>query len=125
MERVLNAIYKRVRKGMDYRSYVDLKDFCREVMKTDTLLARKYLILLSDRIEQVMPMLPSGEVGSFFELHHDVVLLGAPHSFHLYLLALEWHREPERKFYPPRRRVLRVLVNDLQDLADQTLIVFK
>lgn len=121
MERVLNAIYKRVRKGMDYRSYVDLKDFCREVMKTDTLLARKYLILLSDRIEQVMPMLPSGEVGSFFELHHDVVLLGAPHSFHLYLLALEWHREPERKFYPPRRRVLRVLVNDLQDLADRKL----
>ena len=46
MERVLKAIYKRVRKGMDYRSYVDLKDFCREVMKTDTLLARKYLILL-------------------------------------------------------------------------------
>ena len=121
MERVLKAIYGQVRSGKDYRSYVDLKDFCREVMKTDIPLAIKYLSLLSDRIEQVMPMLPFEEMGSFFELHHDVVLLGAPHSFHLYLLAVEWKRDPDRKFYPPRRRVLKVLVDDLQDLADGKL----
>ena len=121
MERVLKAIYGQVRSGKDYRSYVDLKDFCREVMKTDIPLAIKYLSLLSDRIEQVMPTLPFEEMGSFFELHHDVVLLGAPHSFHLYLLAVEWKRDPDRKFYPPRRRVLKVLVDDLQDLADGKL----
>ena len=50
MERVLKAIYGKVRSGADYRSYVDLKDFCREVMKTDIHLAVKYLSLLSDRI---------------------------------------------------------------------------
>lgn len=121
MERVLKAIYGQVRSGKDYRSYVDLKDFCREVMKTDIPLAIKYLSLLSDRIEQVMPTLPFEEMGGFFELHHDVVLLGAPHSFHLYLLAVEWKRDPDRKFYPPRRRVLKVLVDDLQDLADGKL----
>ena len=121
MERVLKAIYGQVRSGKDYRSYVDLKDFCREVMKTDIPLAIKYLSLLSDRIEQVMPTLSFEEMGSFFELHHDVVLLGAPHSFHLYLLAVEWKRDPDRKFYPPRRRVLKVLVDDLQDLADGKL----
>ena len=121
MERVLKAIYEQVRNGKDYRSYVDLKDFCREVMKTDIPLAIKYLSLLSDRIEQVIPTLPLEEMSSFFELHHDVVLLGAPHSFHLYLLAVEWRRDPSRKFYQPRRRVLRVLVDDLQDLADHKL----
>ena len=121
MERVLKAIYGQVRSGKDYRSYVDLKDFCREVMKTNIPLAIKYLSLLSDRIEQVMSTLPFEEMGSFFELHHDVVLLGAPHSFHLYLLAVEWKRDPDRKFYPPRRRVLKVLVDDLQDLADGKL----
>ena len=121
MERVLKAIYGQVRSGKDYRSYVDLKDFCREVMKTDIPLAIKYLSLLSDRIERVMPTLSFEEMGSFFELHHDVVLLGAPHSFHLYLLAVEWKRDPDRKFYPPRRRVLKVLVDDLQDLADGKL----
>lgn len=121
MERVLKAIYGQVRSGKDYRSYVDLKDFCREVMKTNIPLAIKYLSLLSDRIEQVIPTLPFEEMGSFFELHHDVVLLGAPHSFHLYLLAVEWRRDPDRKFYPPRRRVLKTLVDDLQDLADHKL----
>ena len=121
MKRVLEAIYATVRNSTDLRSYVDLKDFCREVMKTDTALAVRYLLLLSDRIEQVMPGLPSEDMGKFFELHHEVVLLGAPHSFHLYLLALEWRRDPERKFYPPRRGVLRVLVDDLQDLAEHKL----
>lgn len=121
MERVLKAIYEQVRSGADHRSYVDLKDFCREVMKTDVPVAIKYLSLLSDRIEQVMPTLPAAEMGSFFGLHHEVVLLGAPHNFHLYLLAVEWKRDPDRKFYPPRRRVLKTLVDDLQDLADGKL----
>lgn len=121
MERVLKSIYTQVSRGADYRTYVDLKDFCREVMKTDIPLAIEYLLLLSDRIEQIIPTLPLEEMGSFFELHHEVVLLGAKHNFHLYLLALEWRRDPERKFYPPRRKVLRVLVDDLQDLADHKL----
>lgn len=121
MERVLKAIYGQVRSGKDYRSYVDLKDFCREVMKTDIPLAIKYLSLLSDRIEQVIPTLPVTEMGQFFELHHEVVLLGAKDNFHLYLLAVEWRKDPSRKFYPPRRRVLKTLVDDLQDLADHKL----
>lgn len=121
MERVLKAIYGQVRSGKDYRSYVDLKDFCREVMKTDIPLAIKYLSLLSNRIEQVIPTLPVTEMGQYFELHHEVVLLGAKDNFHLYLLAVEWRKDPSRKFYPPRRRVLKTLVDDLQDLADGKL----
>ena len=35
-----------------------------------------------------------------------------------YLIYLEWRREPEKKFYLPRRRVLRPVVEDLQDLYD-------
>lgn len=121
MERVLKAIYGQVRSGKDYRSYVDLKDFCREVMKTDIPLAIKYLSQLSNRIEQVIPTLPVTEMGQYFELHHEVVLLGAKDNFHLYLLAVEWRKDPSRKFYPPRRRVLKTLVDDLQDLADHKL----
>lgn len=33
-----------------------------------------------------------------------------------YCIYLEWDREPEKKFYQPRRKVLKVLVDDLQDL---------
>lgn len=36
--------------------------------------------------------------------------------FDSYCIYLEWDREPERKFYQPRRKVLKVLADDLQDL---------
>ena len=38
-----------------------------------------------------------------------------------YLIYLEWKREPERRFYLPRRSVLKTIVNDLQDLYDGRL----
>ena len=121
MRNVLSAIYKVVESGTDIRAYTDLCDFCEETMKTNVSLGVEYLLLLSDRIEAVIPKVSAREMVDLFSLHHRVVLLGAPHSFHLYLLAVEWGRDPSRKFYPPRRRVLKVLVDDLQDLADGKL----
>ena len=119
MRDILNAIYKQVSKGTDYQTYTDLKDMCREAMKTDIPLGMEYLNLLSDRIEAIMPSLTELEdLRQMYALHKSVLLLGAPHSFHMYLLYVEWGRSPEKKFYPPRRKVLKTLVDDLQDLAD-------
>lgn len=42
-------------------------------------------------------------------------------NFDSYCIALEWHRDPEKRFYLPRRAVLKVLVDDLQDLFDGNL----
>lgn len=42
-------------------------------------------------------------------------------NFDSYCIALEWNREPEKRFYLPRRHVLKVLVDDLQDLFDGKL----
>lgn len=41
--------------------------------------------------------------------------------FDSYCIYLEWDREPEKKFYMPRRKVLKVLADDLQDLADRKI----
>lgn len=38
-----------------------------------------------------------------------------------YCIALEWYRSPEKRFYLPRRDVLKPLVDDLQDLLDGKL----
>lgn len=48
-------------------------------------------------------------------------LYEARDKFDSYCIYLEWDREPEKKFYMPRRRVLRVLAEDLQDLADRKI----
>lgn len=42
--------------------------------------------------------------------------MNARTNFDDYLIALEWKREPEKKFYLPRRKVLKTLVDDLQAL---------
>lgn len=41
--------------------------------------------------------------------------------FDSYLIFLEWNRAPASRFYLPRRRVLKTLVDDLQDLADRVI----
>lgn len=59
--------------------------------------------------------------GKFFEIYEKTLLLAAPYDFDSYLRYLEKNREPEKRFYLPRRRVLKTLVDDLQDLADGKL----
>lgn len=56
-----------------------------------------------------------------FALNKRATLFDAPYDFDAYLIYLEWNRAPEKKFYAPRRHVLRPLVNDLQDLLDGRL----
>ena len=122
MRKVLDAIYKQVKSGTDYRTFVDLRDFCRETMKSDIPLGVEYLVKLSDRIEQVIPHIQKIEkLKEMYQLHKSVLLLGAPHSFHLFLLYMEWNREPAKKFYPPRKKMLRQVVDALQELADGRL----
>ena len=122
MKLLLEKIFQETKKSHSIRAMTDLKDMCRECMKTDTTLATEYLVKLSDEIENTIGQSADIEVLlPMFELHRKVVFLAAPYSFHCYLLALEWNRPPERKFYPPRRKVLKTLVDDLQDLADKRL----
>ena len=44
--------------------------------------------------------------------------------FHYFLIAMEWNREPEHRFYEPRMKVLKEVVQDLQDLADGKLEIY-
>ena len=122
MKKVLDAIYNQVESGTDYQAYVDLRNFCQETMKSDIPLGVEYLVKLSDRIESVIPKIHKIEkLKEMYQLHKSVLLLGAPHSFHLFLLYMEWNREPSKKFYPPRKKMLRQVVDALQELADGQL----
>lgn len=41
--------------------------------------------------------------------------------FESYMIALEWNREPEKRFYLPRRESLKEAVDGIQDLLDDRL----
>lgn len=48
----------------------------------------------------------------------DTYLLRAYNNLHDYLIYLEWNRDKDKKFYLPRSKVLRVVVDNLQDLEE-------
>ena len=122
MELILFTILEKLKNTPTLQAFNDLYYMCLETKKTDVHLATKYLMLLSDECERVIA---SGtmdkDIKELFALHKKVLLAGAEHSFHLFLLYLEWNREPEKKFYPPRRKVLKQVVDALQELEDDNL----
>lgn len=59
---------------------------------------------------------------TMYELLHKTYIFGARHGqFEDYMIALEWNREPEKRFYLPRREALKQAVDAIQDLLDDRL----
>lgn len=57
----------------------------------------------------------------FYELYKRSLLFLAPHDFDSFLIYVEMNRAPEKRFYMPRRKVLKVVADDLQALEDGEL----
>lgn len=120
MEDLLSVIYSQL--GSEYQPYQDLYDMCRDTFDTNRPRAVQYLKLLSEAIEKkIETSTDNNLLVKLYDLHRKVLLKAAVDDFDSYLLYVEWDREPDKKFYPPRRKVLKQVVDALQDLADQKL----
>ena len=60
-------------------------------------------------------------MGEFNQINKKSLLMDAKDDLDSYLQYLEYEREPGKRFYLPRRHVLRPLVKDLQGLEDGEL----
>jgi predicted phage terminase large subunit-like protein len=56
-----------------------------------------------------------------FELNKKALLFDSPYDFDAYLQYLEMDRKPEERFYLPRRRVMKRIVDAMQRLVDGDL----
>lgn len=123
MRQLLETIYEKVRVDRSYRPMEDLYYMSKEAMKTDIALGVEFLKLLSAECERAIQnrSLSIGQIRQIFDLHRRVCLTAAPYDFDCYLLYVEWNRDPDKKFYPPRRKVLKQVVDALQELADDKL----
>ena len=123
MKDLILKIAKKTKKTPSIQGYTDWKDVCREILKTDVPLAVDCLLELSSELEKSIldSSWSDDDVRTIYGLHKKVLLLAAPYHFESYLLYLENQREPEKKFYPPRRKVLKQVVDALQELADDKL----
>ncbi len=108
--------------GDEIQPYQDLCDICKEGIKNEESEAVRYIISLSERIEDKIKQTDDEDfIKSLFELHKEVLRVAGYYHFESYLLYVEWDREPSKKFYPPRRKVLKQVVDALQDLEDDKL----
>ena len=120
-----SAIALRIEKSAyDYVPYEDYYNVGREVFKSDREYGLNMLRWLSEKILVGMDDVVRKDVvlgRKLMVLHRRVLLTAAPHDFDSYLQYVEWDREPSKKFYMPRRKVLKQVVDALQDLEDDKL----
>lgn len=57
----------------------------------------------------------------FYALNKKALLFDAPYDFDCFLRYLEWDRDPDKRFYLPRRNVLLPIVQAFQLVADGKL----
>lgn len=57
-------------------------------------------------------------VAEFYNLHKEAYLFDAPHDFESFLIYVEWDREPSKRFYLPRRKQFKSVVDALQEMEE-------
>ena len=100
-----------------FQNYDDLYGLCYDEPEKE----RDTLIWLWKRVNKAMTICDDDDVSAFEDLQKRVLTRVAPYDFDSYLIALEWNREPEERFYLPRRRTLKQLADAIQELAEDKL----
>lgn len=123
MRELLEKIFGEIKRDpYELDTYKDLYYMCIETMKTDRELGVEYLRRFSAFIEEnIVEFDDESDLKEIYRLHRRVLLAAAPYDFDSYLLYLEWEREPYKKFYVPRRKVLKPLVQAMQDMIDDKI----
>ncbi|MGN0558364.1 MAG: LAGLIDADG family homing endonuclease, partial [Acutalibacteraceae bacterium] len=107
------------KKPSDITAYNDLFSLCRNIEGENFELSHRTNGQLKTLVGKAMKSTDS--VSELFSVYKKCLLFDAPHSFDSYLLYLEINRKPNERFYQPRRKVLKQVVDALQELADDKL----
>lgn len=101
-----------------YNHLCDLLDMAILVYQEDET-DLDYCLKITKYIKELIPNLPPTQ--ELNNLYWRAILFEAPNIFESFLLYMERNRKPKKRFYFPRRRTLKIVVNDLQDLEDGKL----
>lgn len=118
---LIGRIKKRIKaKPKDIAAYEDLFQVCRSAEETNFDLAHKTNRELRGLVTDAMRV-KGADYNALFGVYKRSLLFDAPHYLDCYLLYVELNRAPEARFYQPRRKVLKQVVDALQDLTDDKL----
>lgn len=113
------------KRGLDdVETLADYVDACGLLYKTDRETAAPKLMRAGEIADNNTAALAKADIelaGKFYEIKKRICLLLARDYFEYYLLYVEWDRPPKKRFYPPRRRALKPLVDALQELEEKKI----
>ena len=115
MGELTEAVIKFINIG-DYKSAFDcIANVYKEDKDTGTRLNNAFRKAVRVKIDNDLDMEES------YELLHQSYVLTAQDCFDDFMIALEWYRPNEEKFWLPRRKQLKPIADALQSLADGEL----
>lgn len=105
-----------------YDAFQLLLNLNRDIPFKENKEVRQYAMQISKYVHEMADFV-AGNTGSgkFNELYYKLLLLEAPYLLDSYMIYIEKNREPQARFYLPRRKTLIRIVNKLQMLADDEL----
>ena len=105
-------------RGVDYRTVAAILAQSQYILK-DYPDERKYCFAYSKAVKDIaLRQYAETLKPEWDEMYWQAMLWEAPELFESYLFYMEKNRAQKRKFYTPRRRTLKTVVDDLQDLED-------
>lgn len=82
--------------------------------------AHEYSIMLRDYVEKAEPK-DDDDAAKLLRIYRDALLFDAPFDFDCFCRYIEWDREPDKRFYQPRRKQLLPLARALQRLEERKI----
>ena len=114
-ETLIKIIFSAIKKEpASVSAYEDLFSLCRGIEEEKFALAHKTNNKMRALLAQNFNRADSA--AEFFDLYKRSLLFDARESFDSYLLYMEINRDTKKRFYQPRRKVLKQVVDALQEL---------
>lgn len=101
----------------DIGAYEDLFSMCQAWAETDFTAAHRANKQLKDMCDRMMDKVPMYQVEGFYSLWRRGLLFEAPYDFDSYLIYMELDRQAKKRFYQPRKKQLKPVVDALQALC--------
>lgn len=124
MQNIISKIFQKIEKDpLNLQLYNDCFDGIKILYDTDKEKCFEFNLRLRQRCSAAKRLSSDWDfIEGVEEIRKESYHLEAKDVFDSYLIYLEWNRPANKKFYLPRRRVLKTLVQDLQDLADHKIL---
>lgn len=127
-EKLINKLLQDLKKHINMQDdlYLQKCEALRTlyVRENDTSHALGINLEFRKRIDKILSSASLGinERKRLLKKYWQTYLFSASYDFHSYLIYIEKDRNPKKRFYQPRIKVLRLVVQDLQDLSDGKLV---